>query len=189
MWRLRTSYVDDWEYMKATDAIRVRILGRSVHPLTALVAMAAVVILFMVLFYVSRADWFPKSTTINWTIAGISIAVMLVAGVVSGMCIWAVAQSIRRSRMQLAKLDGATDEEARQESARFIRRNVYLRLGVYLAMSLALWFVLGSPFIFDWAGPGPYLGGLAVLLAVIMFYTSGTASRLWARLRRAGSEP
>ena len=187
MWRLRTSYLDDWEDMAANDVIRVRILGRSVHPLAALVSMACVVILFMVLFYVSRADWFPKSATINWTIAGISIAMMLGAGVVSGMCIWAVAKSIRRSRMQLAKLDGATDEEARAESARFIRRNVYLHLAVYLAVSLALWFVLGSPFIFAWAGPGPYLGGLAVLLTGIMFFTSGTAGRLWAKLRRAGS--
>ena len=188
MWRLRTSYLDDWEDMEADDETRVRILGLSVHPLVALASMAGVVIMFMVLFYVSRADWFPKSATVSWTIVGASIAIMLVAGVVSGMCIWTVAKSIRRSRMQLAKLDGATDEEAREETARFIRRNIYLRLGVYVAMSLALWVVLGSPFIFDWGGPGPYLGGLAVLLAGIMFYTSGKAGRLWAWLRRADNK-
>ena len=183
MWRLRTSYLDDWEDMESVDDVRVRIFGLSVHPIAALVAMACIVLLFMVLFYVSRASWFPQSTAISWTIAGVSVAFMLVAAVISGMCVWAVAKSIRRSRIQLAKLDGATDEEAREESTRFIRRNIYLRLAVYLVLSLILWGILGSPFIFAWGGPGPYLGSLAVLLAGIMFYTSGAAGRFWARLR------
>ena len=184
MRRLRTSYQEDWEDLEATDHLRVRIFGLSVHPVAALVAMACVVVMFMVLFYVGQMGWLPDSTAIRWTITIVSIVVMLATAVVCVMCCWVLAKSIRDSRMRLAKLDGATDDEARQESQRFIRRNVYLRLAVYVAMGVAVWIVLGSPFVFPWAGPGPYLGGLAVLVGGIILFTSARAGRLGPPLRR-----
>ncbi len=184
MRRLRTSYLDDWEDMEATDNPRVRILGVSVHPIAALAAMMGVVIVLMALLFLSRADWFPKSETARWSITAASVAILLAVCAVSVMSVWAMAKVIRYSRIHLAKLDGATDEEARQESERFIRRKVYLRLAVYAAVSLALWVVLGSPLIFDWGGPVPYLCGIAVMVAVFILYTSGQAGRIWGMLCR-----
>ncbi len=184
MWRLRTTYVDDWEDLEIEERSRARIFGVSINPIIAWVAAAVTWVLFLVLFISSQQDWYFQSPVVRWTIWSVCIALMSATTFVCLVSARALIRSVRRSRIQLAKLDGATDLEARQEGDRFIRRNVYLRLAVYLSLGLAIWLLLGSPFVFDWAGPIPYLSGMAVFVASVMLFASGQAGRIWERLRR-----
>lgn len=184
MRRLRTTYVDDWEDLEIEERSRARIFGVSINPIIAWVVAAVGWLLFLVLFFSSLQDWFPKSPALRWTLWSIAIVFMSVTTFVCLVSIRALIGSIRRSRIQMARLDGATDQEARQEGERYIRRNVYLRLVVYIALGVAIWLLLGSPFVFDWAGPIPYLIGMAVFVVSVMFFASGQAGRIWERLRR-----
>lgn len=183
MRRLRTTYLDDWEDMEAEDEPRLRMLGRSFNPLAVLGCLALAVMCFVGLLFLAQMDWFPDSAALHWAMAGLSIVVMLVSIVVSAICIRAIAKSIRHSRIRLARLDGATDEEAQHESDRYINRKVYLRLAIYAAICLALWLILGSPFIFEWAGVAPYLCGIAVFMVCSILYSTGQFTRVWNRLR------
>lgn len=184
MWRLRTTYVDDWEDLEIEERSRARIFGVSINPIVAWVVAAVAWVLFLVVFISSQQDWYPKSPVVRWTIWSVCIVLMSATTVVCFVSIRALIGSVRRSRIQMAKLDGATHLEARQEGDRFIRRNVYLRLAVYLALGVTIWLLLGSPFVFDWAGPIPYLCGMAVFVGSVMLYASGQAGRIWERLRR-----
>ena len=183
MRRLRTTYLDDWEDLEVEDDSRAKIFGVSINPVVALVVAAVAWLLFLALFFISQQDWYPKSPVVRWTIWSAGIAFMLGTTVVCLLGVKAMIESIRRSRIQLARLDGSTDLEARQEGERYIRRNVYLRLAVYLALGVTIWLLLGSPFIFDWAGPIPYLCGMAVYITCVMLVASGRAGRIWDRLR------
>lgn len=187
MRRLRTTYVDDWEDLEIEERSRARIFGVSINPIIAWAAAVVGWLLFLILFISSQQDWFPKSPILGWTLWSIVIVFMSVTTVVCLVSIRALIGSIRRSRIQMARLDGATDLEARQEGDRFIRRNVYLRLVVYVALGTIIWLFLGSPFIFDWAGPIPYLCGIAVYVTCIMLVASGRAGRIWDRLRNFAS--
>ena len=183
MRRLRTTYVDDWEDLEIEERSRARIFGISINPIVAWVVAVVGWLLFLVLFFSSLQDWFPKSMVLLWTLWSIAIVFMSVTTIVCLVSIRALIGSIRRSRIQMARLDGATDQDARQEGGRYIRRNVYLRLVVYLALGVAIWLFLGSPFIFDWAGPIPYLCGMAVYIICVMLVASGRAGRIWDSLR------
>lgn len=183
MRRLRTTYVDDWEDLEIEERSRARIFGVSINPIVAWVVAAVGWLLFLALFFSSLQDWFPKSPVLRWTLWSIAIAFMSVTTFVCLVSIRALIGSIRRSRIQMARLDGATDQEARQEGERYIRRNVYLRLVVYLALGVTIWLFLGSPFIFDWAGPIPYLCGMAVYVICVMLVASGRVGRIWDSLR------
>ena len=184
MRRLRTSYVDDWEDMEAVGQPRIRILGVSFHPLLLLALMIVVVILLVVAVNLTRLSWFPQSPAFRWSVFGVCIAGMLGVIAVSVITAKTMAGAIHRSRMRLARLDGATHEEARLESDRFIRNNLYVRLGVYIGVSLGLWVILGSPWVFPWGGTLPYLCGITVFMALFILYASGLAERFWAWLRR-----
>ena len=187
MRRLRTSYLDDWEDMGVTDRPRLRFLGLSVHPIVALVAMIGLSLLVLVVAYASQLDWFPKTPVARWGVLSFAVVGLLVAVVVSIISARVMVKSLHRSRMHLARLDGATDEEARRDSDRFIRNNLYIKLGVYAAGALALWVILGSPWVFEWGGPLPYLYGIIVFMAVFITYASGLGERIWNWLRRAAA--
>ena len=183
MRRLRTTYVDDWEDLEVEERSRARIFGVSINPIIAWVVAAVTWFLFLALFISSQQEWYPQSLVVRWTIWAVGIAIVSATTFVCLLSVKALIGSVRRSRIQLARLDGATDQEARQEGNRFIRRNVYLRLAVYLALGATVWLFLGSPYIFDWAGPIPYLCGTAVYVTCIMLVASGRATRIWERLR------
>ena len=184
MRRLRTTYVDDWEDLEIEDDSRARIFGISVNPLVALAVAVIAWLMFLLLFFVSQQVWYPQSPVVRWTIWSAGLVFMLGTTFVCLLSVRAMIGYARRSRIQLARLDGATDLEARKEGERFIRRNVYLRFAVYLFLGLMVWLFLGSPFIFDWAGPIPYLCGMGVYVTCVMLYGTGQAGRLWSRLRR-----
>ena len=183
MRRLRTSYHDDWEDMEALEQPHIPILGVAFHPILLLGLMIVAVIVLAVVASLTQMEWFPQSAALRWSVLGGCVVGMLGVAVVSVISARTMTRAIRRSRMQLARLDGATPEEARWESDRFIRNNLYFRLAVYVGISLALWVILGSPWVFDWAGTLPYLCGIAVFLTLFILYASGLANRFWGWLR------
>ena len=183
MRRLRTSYVDDWEDMGAIDSPRFHVFRRSIKPIPALALIGVGTVAFLTLMIVSAQGWITETPWLRWTIMGVSWAGLLTIFGLSIAALLVMAQYLRRSRIQLAKLDGATHEEALAETNRFIRRTVYGRLALYAVGCVGLWVVLGSPLIFDWGGPLPYLAGLAVLLSI--FAIQGTFGRqILERLNR-----
>ena len=183
MRRLRTSYVDDWEDMEATDDPRFHVFGWSIKPGPALLMIAAGTVMFLAIMIVNSLGWFTDTPWIHWTIMGVCWAGLAAILASSVAALLVMAQYVRRSRVQLARLDGATHEEALAETNRFIRRTVYGRLALYAVASVVVWVVLGSQLIFDWGGPLPYFVGLAILLSI--FALQGVFGRqIWERLRR-----
>ena len=183
MRRLRTSYAVDWEDMEPIDAPRFHVFGRSIKPVPALVIIAAGAVIFLAIMIVNSLGWFTDTPWIHWTIMGVCWAGLAAVLGASVAALVVMAQYVRRSRIQLARLDGATHEEALAETNRFIRRTVYGRLALYAVASVGVWVVLGSQLIFDWAGPLSYFVGLAILVSI--FALHGTfGSQIWDRLRR-----
>lgn len=186
MRRLRTSYVDDWEDMEFADRPRFYLFGRSISPILGLVMIAAGTVIFLAIMIANSLGWFTETRWIRWTIMGVCWTALVVILGLSVAALMVMSRYLRRSRIQLARLDGATHEEALAETNRFIRRTVYGRLALYAVACVVVWVVLGSPLIFDWAGPLPYFAGLAVLLSV--FAVQGTfGGQIWDRLRRLAS--
>ena len=186
MRRLRTSYADDWEDMEAADDPRFHVFGWSIKPVPALLMIAAGTVIFLAIMIVNSLGWITDTRWIRWVIAGVCWAGLAAILGVSIAALLVMAQYLRRSRIQLARLDGATHEEALAETNRFIRRTVYGRMALYAVACVGVWVVLGSPLIFDWAGPLPYFIGLAVVLSVLA--VQGTFGRqIWDRLRRLAS--
>lgn len=183
MRRLRTTYVDDWEDIETADKPRVRLLGLSIHPLTAMVATLVAVVLLVLLSWAVNRGWVSDDPRVLWAIRGLSMLGLGIVVIIMVMSTWAMAKTLRNARMQLAKLDGATDEEARQETERFIRRNVYARMAAYALITLGVWVLLGSQLIFPWGGPFPFLGGVLVLAVLFLFYGM-YQPRVWEALRR-----
>lgn len=186
MRRLRTSYADDWEDMGAADTPRFHVFGWSIKPIPALLMIAAGTVIFLAIMIVNSQGWITDTRWIRWTIMGVCWAGLTAILAASVAALLVMAQYLRRSRIQLARLDGATHEEALAETNRYIRRTVYGRLALYAVACVVVWVVLGSPWIFDWAGPIPYFAGLGVLLTV--FAVQGTfGGQIWDRLRRLSS--
>lgn len=186
MRRLRTSYADDWEDMEFGDDPRFHLFGRSLKPVPALLLIAAGTVIFLAIMIVNAQGWITETQWIRWTIMGVCWAGLAAILGLSVAALLVMAQYLRRSRIQLARLDGATHEEALAETNRFIRRTVYGRLALYAVACVGVWVVLGSPLIFDWAGPLPYFAGLAVLLAVLAIQ-GAFGRQIWDRLRRLAS--
>ncbi len=184
MHRLRTSYLDDWEDMRAVEQPRVRILGISFQPIVLLSLMIVAVILLVVVVSLTQLDWFSQYPALRWGVLGCCAAGMLGVLIVAVISARTLARAIHRSRMHLARLDGATVEEARRESDRFIRKNLYLRLGIYISLSMVLWALLGNPWVFAWGGTVPYLCGITVLLALFILLSTGLGDRILTWLRR-----
>ncbi len=183
MRRLRTSYVDDWEDMEIGDTPRFHVFGWSISPIPALVMIAVGAVVFLAIMIVNSLGWFTETQWIRWTIMGVCWAALLAILGLSVAALLVMSRYLRRSRIQLARLDGATHEEALAETNRFILRTVYGRLALYAVACVGIWVVLGSPLIFDWAGPLPYFIGLGILLA--LFAIQGTIGGwIWDRLRR-----
>ena len=186
MRRLRTSYVDDWEDMELTDNPRVRLFGISVHPLAAMGGSLVAVVVMVVLSWVSNRGWLSDDPRILWSITGVCVLGLVGIMVITVMSTWVMAKALRNSRLQLAKLDGATDEEARYETERFMRRNLYFRMGAYALVSVGIWLLLGSPLVFPWGGPLPFLGGILTLAVVFLLLTVYRRQAWDALLRIAG---
>lgn len=168
--RLRTTYQDDWEDLALTNALRIRLLGLSLHPFAAMGGMLCCVVVLVTLVAVSQASWFPDGPVVQWTVVGISLVGMCVVATLAVILTWTMARALHRSRQHLARLDGATDEEARQESDRYLVRNLFLRLALYAVVIVGIWVLLGSPWVFPWGGLLPYAGALVALVAVFTLY-------------------
>ncbi len=183
MRRLRTSYADDWEDMGVADARRFRVFGWSIRPVPALLLIAASAVTFLAIMIANSLGWITETPWLRWTIMGVCWAGLVATLGASVAALLVMAQYLRRSRIQLARLDGATHEEALAETNRFIRRAVYGRLVLYAVACVGVWVVLGSPLIFDWAGPLPYFVGLAVVMSILAIQ-GAFGQQIWDRLRR-----
>ena len=179
---LRTTYVDDWEDMETTDNPRFHVLGFTINPMHTLVYMAIAAVGLMLLVYSATLGWVSEKPWLILTITVICIAGMLAIGVIAVIIFIAMSRILRRSRTQLARLDGATHEEAEAESTRYIRRSVYGRMAIYTLIAIGIWGVLGGTLLLDLAGPLTYLGTVVAAVALLLLY-SIYGDRIWAALR------
>lgn len=182
MRRLRTSYVDDWEDMEITDNPRFHVLGYAINPMRTLAVMAVATVALLLLVYAATLSWIADKPWLVLTITVVCITGLLAIGVISVIMFVAMSRILRRSRIQLARLDGATHEEAQAESTRFIRRTVYGRMIIYTLAAVVIWLVLGSKLIFQWNSLLTYMGGVLVALTLFVLF-SIYGDRIWAAWR------
>ena len=184
MSRSRSTYLEELEEIGATRVPRVRLLGLSIHPFVSLAAMGMATAAFMVMLFAVRTDRFPDSSVWGWVILGVGLAALFGS---TGLCLvsgWAMAKALRSSKIRLARLDGATNEEAIRESNRFLWRNVYIRALAYALAAVTLWVALGTQLVFPWGGLFPYLGGIGLLMAINMLTAFCDAGDIWRWVRR-----
>lgn len=182
MRRLRTSYVDDWEDMELTDNPRFHILGFAINPMRTLGVLVVATVALLGLLFATNLSWIAEKPWLVLTCTVVSLTGLVVIAGISVIMFVAMARVLRRSRIQLARLDGATQEEAQAESTRFIRRTVYGRMIIYSLTAVVIWVVLGSSLIFPWTTPLTYLGGVLVALVLFVLY-SIYGDRIWAAWR------
>ena len=171
MRRLRTSYVDDWEDFSVTDDPRFRVLGLSIPPIRGVVIMAGCLVVLLAIFYVNALGWFTETQWLRRTISYACTAGLLVVLGLAIAALLVMARHLRRQRIQLARLDGATHDEAVAETGRFMLRTVYARLVIYAVASVVVWLLLGSRLVFQWTSPLTYFCGLMVVVVLFVAHS------------------
>lgn len=182
MRRLRTSYVDDWEDMELTENPRFHVLGFAINPMRTLGVLVVATVALLGLLFATNLSWIAEKPWLVLTCTVVSLTGLVAIAGISVIMFVAMARVLRRSRIQLARLDGATQEEAQAESTRFIRRTVYGRMIIYSLTAVVIRVVLGSSLIFPWTTPLTYLGGVLVAVVLFVLY-SIYGDRIWAAWR------
>lgn len=189
MQRFRTGYpADDAEWMEigTVTSLRVRILGIPLHPLVAMFGAIGIVALMSALVFISRRSWFPDGPVAGWTVVAVCALLLLLVAYLCVASLLSMARTLHRVRMQMAKLDGATEREAQAETRSFLIRNVFLKMGIFSAATVAIYITLGSPWRFDWAGLPHYLSAMLALVIISMVVTVFGARLANAFRRLAG---
>ena len=174
MQRFRTGYpADDSEWMEigSVTSLRVRILGIPLHPMLAMFGVIGIVALMSALVFISRRSWFPDGPIAGWTVVAVCALLLLLVAYICAKSLLSLARALHRVRMQMAKLDGATEQEAQAETRTFIIRNIFLKMAIFSAATVAIYILLGSPWRFAWAGLPHYLAAMLTLVVIYMIVT------------------
>ena len=174
MQRFRTGYpADDSEWMEigSVTSLRVRILGIPLHPMLAMFGVIGIVALMSALVFISRRSWFPDGPIAGWTVVAICALLLLLVAYICVKSLLSLARALHRVRMQMAKLDGATEQEAQAETRTFLIRNVFLKMAIFGPATVVIYILLGSPWRFAWAGLPHYLAAMLTLVVIFMIIT------------------
>ena len=108
------------------------------------------------ILYRSRIPWIPQESWVTWAFSGLMTLLCFIAFSMFVATRIKFQRDIRESDLRMARMDGATEEEARKyarESEKEINRRIRWRSLFVALVVIILLPTIGTPFLVPWGNP------------------------------------